>query len=741
MHDDACVRVTLDREGDHSAYCLCIEMDGFDPRYACAEFRFHIDCPQPLDCAVDSSCPPLTQVPQEINYLAKDYGSFRQLILDRMALTMPGWRERHVPDLGIALVEALAYTADYLSYYQDAVATEAYLETARQRISVRRHARLVDYRLHEGCNARALIALQTDTDRSLPLADLRFVVPPPEAADDATSGIISRKQLDEARDQGALIFEAMPRGGATTLDLVAANSTIHIYTWGDELCCLPRGSTRATLVDAKRTLKLAIGDLLIFAEALGPRTGNPADADPAHRHAVRLTSVEETEDPLYGVTLLEVRWDACDALPFDLCLSVRLPAPRCELLEDVALVHGNVVLVDHGERPREESWVVPGSLVYGCCTCEGSVVDVTRQPARDDHTLESTPLTFVEPITPHAPVSRLFERDPRKALPQLSLYGGPEGAELEWEARYDLLESQPDDRHFVVEIDDEGRAHLRTGNGTQGRQPERGDRFRANPRVGNGPVGNVGRDTIIWLATESQSLSGAGITLRNPLPASGGMAQESIAEAKRYAPGAFRAQPLRAVTAEDYAKFAAAVPGVQGAACMLEWTGSWYEANVAIDALGTETLEASLLRTVKGSLYPYRRIRHDLAVESARYVPLIIKLFVCVLPDFVDGQVEATLRDRFTSGVRRDGSPGFFHPDRLQLGAPVFVSAIIAEAQSVPGVSHVSIDEIARVDGGPLGEGLTTGVVPLGPREIAQVDNHPDFVEYGRIVFRMGGGR
>src|SRR3712207_7620689 len=49
------------------------------------------------------------------------------------------------------LVELLAYTGDYLSYYQDAVATEAYLETARRRISVRRHVRLIDYPMHEGC--------------------------------------------------------------------------------------------------------------------------------------------------------------------------------------------------------------------------------------------------------------------------------------------------------------------------------------------------------------------------------------------------------------------------------------------------------------------------------------------------------------------------------------------------------------------------------------------------------------
>src|SRR2546430_1362125 len=65
----------------------------------------------------------------------------------------------HVPDLGVTLVEALAYVADHLSYYQDAVGTEAHLGTARRRVSVRRHARLVDYHLHQGCNARVWVAL------------------------------------------------------------------------------------------------------------------------------------------------------------------------------------------------------------------------------------------------------------------------------------------------------------------------------------------------------------------------------------------------------------------------------------------------------------------------------------------------------------------------------------------------------------------------------------------------------
>ena len=87
---------------------------------------------------------------------------------------MPDWTEQHEPDIWITLVELLAYIGDDLSYYEDAVATEAYLQTARNRVSVRRHARLVGYRLHEGCNARAWVCLNVTSPVSLPLGDVRF---------------------------------------------------------------------------------------------------------------------------------------------------------------------------------------------------------------------------------------------------------------------------------------------------------------------------------------------------------------------------------------------------------------------------------------------------------------------------------------------------------------------------------------------------------------------------------------
>ena len=175
---DDSMDVRVNQAGDFSTYTLNVvavdshgqptgrPMTGFDPLYSKVKFSFKGGCPTGLDCLPQRACPPPQRSQPEINYLAKDYDSFRQLILDRMALIMPAWQETHEPDMGVALVELLAYAGDYLSYYQDAVATEAYLGTARRRISVRRHLRLIDYAMHEGCNARAWLTLSTDSDQT-----------------------------------------------------------------------------------------------------------------------------------------------------------------------------------------------------------------------------------------------------------------------------------------------------------------------------------------------------------------------------------------------------------------------------------------------------------------------------------------------------------------------------------------------------------------------------------------------
>ena len=164
--------VEVDQPGDFSIYTLRLVTDAWTTRCPTAsirssppfEFSFKVECPSPFDCAPQHICPPEPQPLPDIDYLAKDYASFRRLMLDRMAVLMPQWKERNPADLGVVLVEALAYTADQLSYQQDAVATEAYLGTARKRISVRRHARLMDYFMSEGCNARTWVHLQVSAD-------------------------------------------------------------------------------------------------------------------------------------------------------------------------------------------------------------------------------------------------------------------------------------------------------------------------------------------------------------------------------------------------------------------------------------------------------------------------------------------------------------------------------------------------------------------------------------------------
>src|SRR5438128_5003534 len=168
--------VEVDKPGDFSIYTLRLlkdasstdpdepPPDGFDPLLSAVQFSFKVECPNDFDCKPTRECPAEPCVEPELDYLAKDYNSFRQLMLDRVSVLMPQWQERNAADLGVALVELLAYVGDHLSYQQDAIATEAYLGTALHRVSARRHARLVDYHMHDGCKARAWIHLETNAD-------------------------------------------------------------------------------------------------------------------------------------------------------------------------------------------------------------------------------------------------------------------------------------------------------------------------------------------------------------------------------------------------------------------------------------------------------------------------------------------------------------------------------------------------------------------------------------------------
>lgn len=870
---DDCMTVTVDKPGDFSNYRLCVNaLDekgkptgqapaDFDPRYTCLCFSFKAGCPSDLDCNSGPVCPPPLRTEPPIDYLAKDYASFRRLILDRLALVMPEWQERHIPDLGITLVELLAYTGDYLSYYQDAVATEAYIDTARQRISVRRHTRLVDYLLHEGCNARAWVTVAV-SQSSLPLkpCDFYFVT----STEDMVGRMLKAEDLPVAQPLPYLVFEPLWPAGTDEVTLYADHNEIRFYTWSETQCCLPKGSTLATLIDPGSIpdaplpqvpeecdddehsrkppadtrryprpedyrLHLKQCDVLVFEEVKGPHTGNPADADPVRRHAVRLTSVTQSWDPLTMQLVVEIEWSREDALPFALCISSVGPAPDCMLITDVSVARGNVFLVDHGRRVDDELGQVPTFSISSECGDGCLPPEVWKTPGVFRPVLPRPDLTCSEPIpscvlpplgcgegSRLTAASSLLRQDPRVALPWIALRSIPaapngepafaasdledpamlaktiatagedetqpaawlrgqlpleaqtaisdwatkqpipslppalrdkllnlmKALEQEWQARQDLLESGPDDRHFVVEIDDARKAHLRFGDGDCGRSPEAGESFRAEYRIGNGTVGNVGAGTITSIVFRTGYPSGANLHPRNPLPAVGGQAPELVPEAKLRAPHVFRSRLERAVTADDYAAIVMRdFPAqVQRAAATMCWNGIGPQVLVAVDPLGQAEPNPALLCEIEHHLWRYRRMGHDVRVEAAQAVPLYIALFICVRDGYLRGHVKAALLDAFSNRLLPAGKRGFFHPDNLSFGQGVYLSQVVAAAQAVEGVESVRVAHFERLYEGPNGE-ITAGVLPLGPLEVARLDNDPGFPEHGRLTLQLEGGR
>lgn len=752
--------VEVNQPGDYSIYTLRLVQGahrgtgsdepppGFDPVLSAVPFSFKIECPSDFDCRTDQTCSAEAATEPEIDYLAKDFNSFRQLMLDRMSVLMPQWRERNAADLGVALVELLAYVGDHLSYQQDAIATEAYLNTARRRVSVRRHALLIDYFMHDGCNARAWMQVRTDSDgvelikgtRLLTrVAGLQQEVVNPETDKDAM------RQITAAAPQ---VFETM-----ADITLYAAHNEIEFYPWSDERCCLAAGSTRATLKGELPNLQER--DVLVFEEVVGPLTGVAADADPSHRHAVRLTTVEASVDKLVidrdtnkEQQLTEIEWHTDDALPFALCISTR--TKNSQLKDNVSVAYGNIVLADHGQTLKlEEIGTVP--------TADDSLATIASSAGDRcaDHApravlpafrprLKEQPLTQAARLKPLQDGSSLpFARNPdasaagafrwevKDVLPEISLDDSNGGF---WEAQHDLLSSNAFKEEFVAEVDDDGRATLRFGDDQYGLQPAPDVEFRATYRIGNGASGNIGPESLAHVLTTDNRIVG----VHQPLPASGGIDPESIEHVRRIAPSAFRIQE-RAVTPDDYAAVAERHREVQQAAATVRWTGSWRTVFLTLDRVNGRPVDAEFEHDMRLHLERFRMASHDIEIDGPQFVPLEIEITVCVQPNYFRGDVRAALLEVFSNRILPDGQRGFFHPDKFTFAQPVYLSALYAAAQEVEGVRFVTIEKFQRL-GSPSRVALDEGVLTIGRLEIARLDNDPNFAERGVFRLTLEGG-
>lgn len=738
--------LTVSAAGDFSTYTLRLVSApgsstppaGFDPQLSAVDFSFKVGCPSDFDCKVVPSCPPASVTEPEIDYLAKDYSSFRRLMFDRLSVLMPDWRDRNPADAQVTLVELLAWAGDQLSYAQDAAATEAYLGTARRRVSLRRHARLLDYHIGEGCNARAFVALTVTAaanGKVLPGANPLLGVAGSRLATRLPELAPVEAELPAAAAERAVVFETLH-----DLQLFEAHNEIAFHTWSDSLCCLPAGATRATLRN-DGDLALQPGDLLLLEEVSSPFTGLAADADPTHRHVVRLETVTlgpAVLDPLDGQLIAEVTWRREDALPFSLCISARIATGTdATQVVTVAIARGNIVLADHGRT------VTDGVLVPAVVPPEGNYrpllplaaptfavpFDAAAVVVKDELT------AAILSVEPAASALRFVAAD---AVPAVRLATSDET----WLPQRDLLASDRFAAEFVVETERDGTAQLRFGDDQLGKRPESGTQFGLVMRVGSGTAGNLGAEALRHVFAPKLLLPPGSVTkVRNPLPAAGGTAPESLDQVRQFAPQAFRRQE-RAVTEADWVEVAKRYPGgdVHRAAARFRWTGSWYTVFITVDrAGGLPASDPVFKEALREHLERYRLAGYDLEIGDPIYVALDLLLVVCVKPGYFRSNVLAALRLAFSTQRLADGTLGFFHPDELTFGQPLYLSRVCETAMRVDGVGSVQLERFQRWGKLPNHE-LDNGVLTAAPLEILRLDNDPNFPENGKLEFELHGG-
>jgi hypothetical protein len=147
-----------------------------------------------------------------------------------------------------------------------------------------------------------------------------------------------------------------------------------------------------------------------------------------------------------------------------------------------------------------------------------------------------------------------------------------------------------------------------------------------------------------------------------------------------------------------------------------------------------------LRRSLTATANQYRLAGEAVYVEPPQYVPLTISLTICVDPDYFALDVEQNLKQALGSCMLPNGAPAFFAPSNFELGQPVYLSPIYTAARAVPGVMRVTAT-VFEPQGQNTRAYLRQGYIPMGPFQVARLDNDPSLPANGRLTLTMEGGK
>ena len=715
--------LTAEAPGDFSFYTLSLDSPKLDRFYDRALFSFKATCPSDLDCKQpEALCPPEEGPLPPIDYLAKDFRSFVKALSDFSSLRYPEWQERSEADFGVMFMEALSALGDDLSYVQDRVAAESSLETATQRRSIVRHARLVDYEPRPATSARAL---------------LRFTV---------SGGPIPSGAVVEAHSADGTAIEFETGTGLRDTTSYPADvrwNALSPYWWDDEERCLRAGAGEMWVLG--HDLGLFEGQQIL----LDTQPDTPGDAP--IRQVVRLApskpgrgdhAVEE-EDPLFltagaPTPVTHIRWAPSDALVADHDLTK-------------TVVAGNLVPATQGRR-----FVQSFAIEQAPATAPATPLALARTGPRPLDG-ETAPPVYMATLSP-APLGWLAPEDGGgAAIPEIALHQilpPPASETLEWSWRRRLLDAEPFENAFTVdrarytpvargpgaaaahEYDSDEGDTVRFGDGVFGEVPDDEALFTATFRTTRGAAGNVAADTITRIDPAS-GLPASAVT--NPFAATGGEDPEPDQQVRRLAPQAFRAVQYRAVRAPDYDAAARTLPWVSNAGTVFRWTGSWLTIFTTADPKGGSDLPIAEHAELVGLLNRYRLAGYEVYSPDPIHLSIDVRVRVCARPDVFRGDVEAELLDLLRPR-RRDGTPGFFDPDRYTFGTPLERSALVAAIQRSYGVAGV-VEVQYRRRGTMQTFADMPSVVSVRPCQIPRTLADPNRPETGSVHVVVEGGK
>jgi hypothetical protein len=698
------LQVTIAPVGDYSRYTLTILQAGFDPIFGQIVFRFRPGC-------FSSNCSPLVKYQPSveqpaIDYLAKDYDSFRHTIISAMMQRVPWWQPTSEASFDVVLLDLFSAAADELSNYQDRVMQEAYWATAQKRITLRRQARLMDYFIHEGNQSSTVLALNFPGPASYTVPALQKAWTGPDLELPATVWFVAK----------------------TPTFIVGIFSSIPLYTWSDAIPSLAAGATQADLLfssfadatTATNLITTAKITRLLIEEWLNPATGQPADRNLRKRQILNLTGAQLLTDPLTGDPVVRVTWRPQDALAFNYCFVVFVNGVR---VSNVALFHGNLVDMVQGKFTRFQ-YLAPGTPltpgVYNFQFNAAGAALCRLPPAFPVLWTKTTPGGLQPSVsTVHVTVTDA-------------------SGTTDWEEQTELIHSDGvTDRHFVVETDELMRTLVRFGDGTNGVALPDDATVTCWWLSGYGPDGNIGQDSLVNFDATGMPNVALG-TVWNPFDVTDGLAPEPANVIRRRVPEAYLYNQSRAITLADYIARAMEVPGVSNAAALYMWTGSWRTVRVVIDPVGTTTLSEALRAAVEQQLDAVHLIGEDVEVRAPEFVPLIVEVAVCISSDYWIDDVSPMIEQAFSNSFMEDGEPAFFNPDRWTFGQALYASQIEGVLERIPGVEHVISIAMTRW----WNQSVTSSeVMQMAPEEIVLVESDPSRMEHGSITFTYQGGR